>query len=50
MEALNALVKYALGKGTLEAFGANAIQERIFLYTDDVILFTSPSVSPLKRF
>ena len=42
MEALNALVKYALGKGTLEAFGANAIQERIFLYTDDVILFTSP--------
>jgi len=50
MEALNALVKYAEGKGTLEAFGANAIQERIFLYTDDVILFTSPSVSPLKRF
>jgi hypothetical protein len=41
-EALNAQVKYAKGKGTLEAFGANAIQERIFLYSGDVILFTSP--------
>ena len=42
MEALNALIKNAETKGTLTPFGSAAIQERIFLYADDVILFTSP--------
>ena len=42
MEALNALIKTAEIKGLLQPFGASAIQERIFLYADDVILFTSP--------
>ena len=42
MEALNALIKNAETKGILQPLGNNAIQERIFLYVDDVILFTSP--------
>ena len=43
MEALNALIKNAETKGILQPLGNNAIQERIFLYVDDVILFTSPN-------
>ena len=43
MEALNALVRHAEAKGVLQTLGDNAIQERIFLYADDVILFTSPN-------
>ena len=42
MEALNALIKNAETKGPLTPFGSAAIQERIFLYADDVIMFTSP--------
>ena len=47
MEGLNVLVSYAEARGTLVSFGINAIKERIFLYADDVILFTSPDQQTL---
>jgi hypothetical protein len=43
MEALNALIKKAETIGVLEPLGFCCIQERIFLYADDVILFTLPN-------
>jgi hypothetical protein len=43
MEARNALIKKAEIIGVLEPLGVCCIQERIFLYADDVILFTSPN-------
>jgi hypothetical protein len=47
MEALNMLIKTAEARGVLEPLGARCIQERIFLYADDVILFTSPNQQSL---
>jgi hypothetical protein len=43
MEALNALIKKAVSIRVLEPLGNCCIQERIFLYADDVILFTPPN-------
>ena len=41
-EHLNALFRLAEMKEALGALGASRIQECIFLYADDVILFASP--------
>jgi hypothetical protein len=37
------LIEKAQTIGVLEPLGVSCIQERIFLYADDVILFTSPN-------
>jgi len=47
MEPLNALFRLAERKEVLGSLGVSCIQERIFLYADDVILFSSPNEKDL---
>ena len=43
MEPLNALFRLAISKQVFSSMGTANIPERIFLYADDVILFSSPA-------
>jgi len=45
MEALNALIKNAETKGILQPLGNNAIQERIFLYANAVLTWSTAGLS-----
>ena len=47
MEPLNALFRLAISKQVFNSMGTANIPERIFLYADDVILFSSPAEQDL---
>jgi len=47
MEPLNALFRLAVSKQVFGSMGTANIPERIFLYADDVILFSSPAEQDL---
>ena len=47
MEPLNALFRLAISKQVFSSMGTANIPERIFLYADDVILFSSPAEQDL---
>jgi hypothetical protein len=47
MEPLNALFRLAVSKQLLGALGTANVPEQIFLYADDVILFSSPAEQDL---
>jgi hypothetical protein len=49
MEALNAFFKLADGRGPLTPLRFRAIRYRVFLYTDDLVLFVYPSTQDISE-
>jgi hypothetical protein len=48
MEALNTFFRLADGRGLLQPLRLHAILYKIFLYTDDLVLFVHPTVQDIR--